>query len=146
MNANEFIKLHIKIDERERLNRKINILSEKYISFGNHLKLIQKECVGLLFSILKKENFFFKGMIIDDLKLWEYNYYVNLLLAENFIEVFEPDENILSTISSTYNNYVANKINYYRLSNKGRDFLNIDYIDKYLSEEYSDKINEMKSQ
>jgi len=140
MKSNEFIKEHIKLDNREKISRKLSDLSKKYKEFSNYIDLIQKEAVAILFIYLLKEDFLFYSMVKDDIPRHKFRYYINILLAFNFIKYKKPSDNFLNEVSKIYNEHIAEVNTYYELTKKGKDFLNIKYIKDYLKIEYNNFI------
>ena len=130
MQVNDFIKEHINIDNRERINRRLYNLSKKYKEFGYYLDIVQKENIGLILHYLMNNKFIFKNA----LDLNNFKYYINQLIGLDLIERVEPqeDEKIIGLLGE----YNAMKMSYYILTNKGQDFLRIEYIKEYLEGEY----------
>ena len=143
MKTNDFIKEHITIDERQRISKKLNLLSKKYSEFGHYLELIQKENIAKLFIHIKINGFLIQSMTKEDMKRNSFRHYINILLANKFIETSRPTPKQLEEMGDLYSDYVANIINYYTLTKKGKDFLNLDLIREYLDTEYEDYKNEL---
>jgi len=143
MKSNEFIREHIKSDERQRSSKKLNLLSKKHKEFGYYLELIQKENIAKLFINLQTNGYLIQGMVKEHMTTSCFRHFINVLCANNFLEIIEPPEDIFVQVSEVYNDYIANKTNFFRLTKKGSDFLNLDIVKDYLIEEYEDYKNEL---
>ena len=132
MNVKDFIKEHIKIDERTRVSRKLNLLSKKYTEFGRYLELIQKQDVGILFFNFKVTKYIHYSQVSKNIKQYNFKKWISYLQVEDFIE--ECSDELSREYTKDYEYNFRPKV--YKLTVKGKDFLNIDDIKQYLAEEY----------
>ena len=134
METKEFIKNHIQADERTRISKKLQTLSKKYREFSRYLDLIQKEEIGILFFNFKKTKYVHYTQVSKDIKDYTYKRLVKQLEVENFIEEASEDLTRECTKDLEYNF----KPKVYKLTQKGKDFLSIDFIKEYLEEEFEE--------
>lgn len=134
METKEFIKNHIQADERTRISRKLQTFSKKYREFSRYLDLIQKEEIGILFFNFKTTKYVHYTQVSKDIKDYTYKRIVKQLEVENFIEEASEDLTKKWTKDLEYNF----KPKVYKLTQKGKDFLSIDFIKEYLEEEFEE--------
>ncbi len=137
MDSDKFIEKYIEIDTRLRVSKKITILSQQHKQFGRYLELIQHETVGLILHMCR-HRVLFSGLISERVTRDSWRKYINLLQSENFIRQHAPSKETFEYMTKKYNEFMARNTNYYSLTNKGKDFLNIDLIKKYLNTEYEE--------
>lgn len=129
MKSKDFINEHIKIDDRTRISKKINTLSQKHKMFSTYLDMVQKEAYGIILHILLKSKYVHYTQLNNEINYPKYRQIINYLVCYDFIEE-SFDNNFTQEIN------VPRKPNVYSLTKKGKDFINIDYIKEYLETEY----------
>lgn len=134
MDTKEFIKKHIQADERTRISRKLQTLSKKHREFSTYLDLIQKEEIGILFYNFKTTRYVHYTQVSKDIKDYAYKRFIKMLEVENFVEEVSEELTQLLTKDLEYNF----KPKVYKLTQKGKDFISIDYVTEYLNEEFEE--------
>jgi len=134
MQSNEFIKKHIKIDDRTRISKKLSNLVDKYEEFTRYIKLIQKEDVGTIFYILNRDGYIFYSKYKEAIQHHNYKRYIAQLKFEGFI--IESEYSFSSEVLIREGFTKTSRPNVYELTKKGVDFISIDYIQEYLETEY----------
>lgn len=134
MDTKEFIKTHIQADERTRVSRKLQILSKKHREFSRYLDLIQKEEIGILFFNFKKTRYVHYTQVSKDIKDYIYKRVIKQLEVENFVE--EVGEELSKEWTKDLQHNFKPKV--YKLTQKGKDFISIDYVTEYLNEEFEE--------
>lgn len=127
MKANEFIKEHIKVDERSNISKKILYLTDKYKEFVKCLEILQKRDASIILFVLSRNSQICYKDVKDDIKNCNYNKWINYLIVEDFIQRDE-EENLQEGVGA--------KPLVYTLTPKGQDFLLIDYINEFFKEEF----------
>jgi len=135
MKSNDFIKKHIKCDNREILSKRLRQIAEKHQEFARYLFLIQKKDVFEILLELQKEQFIFIGCLTNLVK-HQARYYLNKLVGEEFIiETTNINEENITRLENYFGSGNVNKMTFYELTEKGKDFLSIDIVKEFMKNE-----------
>jgi len=128
MDTNEYILTYINnIDQRLNSNSYISKLSNQYTEFARYLNLTQQWQITLILNELNDNGIVFKNAI----SIPNFKYYITQLLAVELIEQIKTPK-LPPEMIAYLGEYNAYKMSYYSLTSKGKDFISLDYIKKYL--------------
>lgn len=148
MNSNDFIKKHIEVEDKV-YNVALRNKAEKLRKFADYLDMVQIKKLSKLLYILNEIPFIWSGYLNSYIERNNYRYYINKLLAENFIEEFEKEDYIFDFLCDYYGKGNANKTTTYRLTEKGKNFLNLNDIKNFqeqnITQEFKDTIQKDKN-
>lgn len=130
MNSKDFINTHIENEEELKISMKLYKLASKHREYSRYLDMVQKKPVSLLFYILHRNYYLYFSLVCYDIQDFNYKKWIKNLIFEDFIDLCDNDE----AYEVTKDLDVPRKPKVYKLTQKGKDFVNIDYISKYLVE------------
>ena len=126
MKLNDFIKKHIKIDERNKSLTKLKNTCDSYYHIYTYLSKVLVAEYSLIFYILSSEENIFYSKVSDIMTPNKYNKFIKFLVRE---EMIQKDEN--NDLEFSYN-----KPNIYILTEKGKSFLKLKVVREFMEDTY----------